>query len=428
MMLAIGTADSNLHNADVKIWNLSDQHEIASWTGPTGPALSLVFSPDNKSLGCGKYDQTISVFDVESRQLRHSIIGHEGYVFSAAFAPDNKSIATGSADGPVKLWSTTAKQQCDFFEEPESGGYSLALNRSGDILATSGHHSVMLWDVASGQMLAALEGYDHLHSGIYVLFNPRGDLLATAAEGGVVRLWDVKSLKPVARWQAHDAQIRTMAFSPDGRTLATASRDETVVKLWDVESKKRRATLTHEGGIRSLAFSPDGRELASACKPKGSESSVVNIWNLSTLQINKSLPASQTGLSWVAWAPNGDVFAMGNGDRRVKLLQTGTWRELRQFKAHTNLIMQGEFSSDGKTLATASWDGTAKLWHVATGEQLLSFQTTGPCGALALSNDNKLVVTGVQTGTHEAIALWRAARTDETTHSGNATTRRQTSK
>ncbi len=412
--LAVGTTDYSLGTSEIRLWDVTTKRESETLKGSSGPAISLTFFSGAKKLVSGHYDQTVSIWDLGENQSQLSIRGHESYVFATALSPDGETLVTGSADGDVKLWKAADAQQCQLLRGHEANrtedGFSVAFSPDGKILASSGVGVATLWDVETGNDLVSLQGYADSPGGITVAFAPIGDILATGDANGTLKLWNTKLRRLLASWKGHGGQVRDLAFSPNGRTLATASRGDQLVKIWDTSTQSLQASLPHAGGVRSLAYKSDGRLLATCHKRRSSDFWVVDIWEVATSKILKTLPTESDGISWVAWAPDGKTFAMGDGDRAVKLWDSSTWSVLNRFIAHTNVVIRGTFSPDGKTLATASWDGTVKLWHVATGQELLKLPETGACWAVAFSPDGKTLATG-----SDEVALWCAAAATKVT-------------
>src|SRR5262249_4490552 len=140
--------------------------------------------------------------------------------------------------------------------------------------------TLRLWDAEKGTPLAVLEGGDA--SGLEsVVWSPDGNLLATSAVNGTIRLWDVKTLKVRHVLTAHTSEIDSTAFSPGGKTLASGCKDKTL-RFWDVQSGSLKQTLTgFETRIESLAYSPDGKLLAAG---SGGAESLVRLWNVAELK------------------------------------------------------------------------------------------------------------------------------------------------
>ena len=175
-------------------------------------------------------------------------------------------------------------------------------------------------------------------------------------------------------WQSpvpdvHKSDVNSVAFSPDGKTLATGSRDATV-KLWNVsDGRELRTLLAHQDSVSSVAFSPDGKTLAT-----GSWDNTVKVWNVSDGRELRTLLAHQDSVSSVAFSPDGKTLATGSRDAAVKLWNVSDGRELRTLQAHQSFVSSVAFSPDGKTLATGSSDNTVKLWNVSDGRELRTLQ------------------------------------------------------
>jgi len=220
---------------------------------------------------------------------------------------------------------------------------------------------------------------DYINS---VAFSPNGGQLASASDDKTVRLWNVATGTEIRQFQGHTDWVTSVAFSPDGTKLASASHDKTV-RLWDVTTGTQiRQFLGHTFWVMSVAFSPDGEQLASA-----SEDETIRLWDAATGQCICQFLGHTYSVTSVAFSPDGNQLA-ASWDETVCLWNFTTrkittrksivnyilWnrpsQEIRQFQGHTHRVTSVAFSHDGSQLATASWDKTVRLWDVATGTQI----------------------------------------------------------
>ena len=216
-----------------------------------------------------------------------------------------------------------------------------------------------------------------------VSFSPDGKTLASASTDKTVKLWDVGTGKELNTLKGHQGEVRSVSFSPDGKTLASASADKTV-KLWDVGTGKELKTLKgHQSGVYGVSFSPDGKTLASA-----SGDTTVKLWDVETGKELKTLKGHQADVFSVGYSPDGKNLASASGDTTVKLWDVVTGKELKTLKGHQDMVFGVSFSPDGhqdmvfgvsfspdgKTLASASRDTTVKLWDVGTGKELKTLE------------------------------------------------------
>ena len=240
-----------------------------------------------------------------------------------------------------------------------------------------------------------------------VAFSPDGKTLASASEDETIRFWDVASRQPRGTpLRGHTDAVTSAAFSPDGKTLASASADKTI-RLWDVMSRQPLGPpLTgHTDIVENLAFSPDGKTLSSASADK-----TIRLWDVARRQPLGTPLAGHTDIvKNVAFSPDGKTLASGSSDNTIRLWDVARRQPLgTPLAGHTDIVKNVAFSPDGKTLASASFDETIRLWDVASRQPLATplIGHTAPVWSVAFSPDGKTLASGSADNT---IRLWDVA-------------------
>ncbi|MEH2081700.1 MAG: tetratricopeptide repeat protein [Nostoc sp.] len=224
----------------------------------------------------------------------------------------------------------------------------------------------------------------HQGSALSVSFSPDGKTIVTASSDKTARLWTLNG-QLLQKFKGHQGNVLSVSFSPDGKTIATASSDKTA-RLWTLNGQLLQEFKGHQGIVLSVSFSPDGKTIATA-----SDDKTARLWTLNG-QLLQEFKGHQGYVLSVSFSPDGKTIATASSDNTARLW-TLNGQLLQEFKGHQGSVWGMSFSPDGKTIATASDDNTARLWTL-NGQLLQEFKGhQGSVLSVSFSPDGKSIIT-----------------------------------
>jgi WD40 repeat protein len=362
--LATGSRDST-----VKLWDVATREVRATLRGHTKPVMSLAFAPDGLTLATGGIDRAVLLWDATKDPERSVLRGHTRAVVAAVFSPDGQTLVTGSAkeEGPnqvgeLKSWSAASGKELRAFPGNYPPVTSLALSGNGQMLATGhGDGLVILWDMARGKRWRSFKQGRQIHA---LAFSPRDKTLAIASADGWVKVWKVDPWNESPEYEDQVSTPCCLAYAPNGLTLAVGCNSG-VVRLLKVADGGQRATLRHAAPVYAVAFSSDGKTLAS-----GGGNWMVKLWDVDTRKELATLSGHTGAVRSLAFAPYGQTLASGGADGVVKLWHPVAKRELTTLRVPEGRVESVAFAPrGGRRLAAGCTNGRVIQWNAVGGPE-----------------------------------------------------------
>jgi WD40 repeat protein len=443
-------------------WDMTTGEKVRQFShqvpGVSGAFLSVVvLSPDGSRLATSTDVGELRIWDVAAGKMLHDLGKQKAAVRGGAFSPDGSLLVTGgesqfrihdvatgrelrtfpvkspvlpwfafSSDGNtlavtsgtensaedqrILLWNPAALEEKPRLLVPPLGiGYVQQVSRDGSTLMWRCDSGIMLLDAATGKDRHGWDG--HCGRVISVAYSADGKRIATGGADGTVRVWDAATARPLRTLVGHRWQVVALAFSPDGKRLASSSLAVEAVLLWDLETGKKVAALDFPGVIKgaeqSVAFSPDGRVLFT-----GSRSGRSGLWDPATGKLLREFKADGHATHRAAFAPDGRHLVAG-GPHNIGVYEMATGKVVHKFQVDGELIGLA-FAPNGQTVAAFDGHAGAVLWDMLTGKERARLpveKSFSDRGSLTFSPDGRLLAAADESyrDRHNPLHVWDLA-------------------
>jgi WD40 repeat protein len=368
---------------------------------------AIAFSADGKLLAVGATDNRIHLVDAATGHEVAALTGHDWYPWAVAFTADSKMLYSSGWDGAVRRWDLAAHTQLPLPKGVHATGVAAA-STDGRLLAYEDDSgSIRLVNAKAGKELDRLEKPGTEYS--QLVFAPDGHQLAGGGTSGGnvhVTIWDLPSRKITHRWEWPKGRdphstVESICFTPKGDRIAAAVFRQSSAYIWDLKSDQQIAKLKHSE-IYGLAFSPDGKTLATA-----GWDSIVRFWETESGKSQSKLDVKagredkgDTRMYTVCYAPLGGLIATAHLDGKVRIWDADDMTLQREFQVNGRFIYGAmHFSPDGLWLATGAMDGSVALWDPLTAKEVWdSGRHQGYLYTVSFGRDSRTLLTGGDDG------------------------------
>ncbi len=449
----------------IRVWNVATGECVNAFVGHTAAIRSIDLSPDGQYIVSGGDDNTVKIWEIQSGQCVQTFEGHKQLVFSVAFSPNGKMVASAGADQTVRLWNLAGGQCLACFREHKSIVFGVAFSHDGHTLVSgSMDRMVKLWDVAKRRCSRTFSGHKNVIWSVAVVPQlmkgthqpgssahiadpasqlPSSSLVATGSFDGKIRLWNILNGQCITT-MPHLSEVLALAISPDGTTLISGnSSHQSSIKVWDLQSQSCLKTIpAHTNMAKTLCFSHNGLLFASGGGDKivqlfhsqdhqvghklvGHQDTILavafsgddaliasssldqtaRIWDVETGECLHVLTGYRNPVLSVRFHPHESILATGGIDSlKLWLLQDQQWQLILTIQEGYSVVTAIAFSSDGKLMATGSFDRTVRIWDFASKKCLRVIQTGCCLYSLVFSTDDQFLISS---GDNGSVQIWQ---------------------
>ena len=361
--LATGGQDGTAQIFDLATGNL-----MLTLAEHQSPVDDLAFTADGNRLITLDRNGQMRLWDARLQALgERAALSIDPAAFDIALRPDGQQMAIGSAGGPAALWSLPAGERLASLSGDVGGVYRVAYSPDGRQLATVGtDNQVRIWDTSSGERLLVFTAHgDGVAAGLFpgtldVAYSPDGTRLVTVGADGLAKVWDAADGRLIMSLMNHTDSLLSVAWSPDGRLIATTSDEaDTSVRLWDASTGAELHKLSgHPVRVWGLAFSPDSRMLVT-----GGARGVIKAWDTTNGDLLYTVNDVADHIGTVTFTPDGQYF-LTTGETPLRVRRSATGQEVLTLSSP--LIWSAAISADGRWIYAADAVGMVRVLALHT--------------------------------------------------------------
>jgi WD40 repeat protein len=385
----------------IRMWDLSTGSCQSVFRAHTQRIWTISLAPDGRHLISGSEDRTVKIWDLQQGKCVKTINGYGNWIKEIAYIPQRDWLASCHRDRTIRLWSLTNYVCIHTLTGHTDAVLTLAISPDGSYLASSSlDRTLRIWDL---QTLTCVHAIDTQAEGICALvFSPDGSKLISGNYQADLQLWDLATGTLDRTLAKHPNRIEAVAVCQVRQLIATACDNQ--IRIWDLQTGQCLQTIAaHYLSVLSVAFSRDGRYLAS-----GGMDKTAKIWDTRSWNCVQTLTGQQSWVTTVAFSPTPITSAdppeyeliVSGGDRSIERWNILTGECLATYTGHTNWVWSIAYSPDGSNIASAGEDETIQIWDVDSCRSLHTLRLQRP-----YEDTNITSIAGLQSGQIQTLKL-----------------------
>jgi WD40 repeat protein len=368
-----------------KIWETKSGKLLHTLSGHLGGIVNSDIRYDDSLIITGSQDNTVKIWNALTGEHKLDLNYHREQITTCLFSPDGKTVLTSARDGKAVIWNTLTGKK--LFILPHNNWVTSAnYSANGKLIITSAIDSgAFVWNAQTGKLLYKINSH-----AFYSEFSPDGKLiLAQQSYQETAKIYDANSLELIKMLDGHTNEISISHFSPDGKCIATASRDGSV-KIWKSTTGELLNTLTtHTGWIVDVNFSPDSKYIITAAWDN-----TASIWEVETGKLSKIIAGHTQWVQSASFNYDGKYIVTTSLDNTARIWETESGKLHSLLSGLSSAISGINISHNGKTFFTHSEDGIGRYWDITTGRILFTTDSINPSYSKPyFSPDDRYILT-----------------------------------